>query len=745
MRKKNFDKDAQDKLGQEYFQKGNLEKAVDCFKKNLISTNQLTSEEIVKYLRNIGLCYLKMNKFKKAQKYLFSAIEICEREDLHKHKASSLQYLGLTYYWLGNYSKALEFYNRALNLFDEKKDKAQIAALLEMIGMLKKELGDLSGALEFLLKALKKKEQLGNAISIGTSFLNIGVIYYSLKNNKNAEEFYQKALNSYQEVDHKHGIAQSLTNMGNVFTRNKNFKRALDCYEQALEISEMLNDKFTIGNILNNMGRIYQKKEENVKALELYLQALKIKQDLGNSEGIILCLLSIGNVQIKTGEYNKALKNFRQSLELARKNNNKINICKNYKFISDVYEKMENYKKANENLKLYLELNNEIYNEESQKKIAEMQTKYETEKKEKEAEIYRLKNIELGKKNKKIKKQKEILQKANEDLRKSEIKYNIVTAELNKNIGMKLIGNSDSMNKIKELINVICHTDNTNILIIGESGTGKEIVAKQIHQLSKRQKNNFYGVNSSAIPESLFESEFFGHEKNAFTGANNTHIGWFEVANSGTLFLDEIGTMSLDQQVKLLRVLEERKIVRIGSHKEIPIDIRIISATNIDLYKKVNLHKFRDDLYHRLSTFVIQIPPLRQRKEDIPLLLEHFVKIFGTLMNKRINKIEKNVSKALTGYDFPGNVRELKNIVERAIIVSDSSTLKLKHFAIPQCEDTIPTDSEIITLAEMEKDLLLRALHKTGFNKNQAAKLLGVERRVVFRKMIKYGIEKEEK
>ncbi|MCK4357913.1 MAG: sigma-54-dependent Fis family transcriptional regulator, partial [Candidatus Cloacimonetes bacterium] len=250
-----------------------------------------------------------------------------------------------------------------------------------------------------------------------------------------------------------------------------------------------------------------------------------------------------------------------------------------------------------------------------------------------------------------------------------------------------------------------------------------------------------YAVNSSAIPESLFESHFFGYEKNAFTGANTTHIGWFEIADKGTLFLDEIGTMSFEQQAKLLRVLEESKIVRVGSHKEIDVDVHIISATNINLLEKVREKKFRNDLYYRLATFVINIPPLRERKEDIPLLLRYFVEMFSCVLNKKIKRIENQIDSALINYDFPGNIRELKNMVERAILISDSSTLKLKHFVIPKSDSEFDSFEDIIPLEEMEKKLILKALKATGFNKRQAAKLLKVNRRVVERRMVKYGIK----
>jgi transcriptional regulator with PAS, ATPase and Fis domain len=211
----------------------------------------------------------------------------------------------------------------------------------------------------------------------------------------------------------------------------------------------------------------------------------------------------------------------------------------------------------------------------------------------------------------------------------------------------------------------VAKADNTSVLITGESGTGKELVARGIHYLSERKKSYFYAVNCSAIPESLFESEFFGHKKGSFTGANEDKAGWFEIAHGGTLFLDEVVEMQPAMQSKLLRVLEERKIRRIGSSIDIPVDVRIIAATNQDIHKLIETGKFRTDLYYRLNSFEISIPPLRDRKDDIPLLLDYYVKLLSQRLGKRINSIDAAVSRVMASYNFPGNVRELKNMVER--------------------------------------------------------------------------------
>jgi transcriptional regulator with GAF, ATPase, and Fis domain len=378
-------------------------------------------------------------------------------------------------------------------------------------------------------------------------------------------------------------------------------------------------------------------------------------------------------------------------------------------------------------------------------KVFELQVKYDTEQKEKEAALLQEKNDELAQKNAEIEDKNIQLKETIKRLHESEIKYNIVSEEIDKVTDTNMVGDSTAIREIRKLILMAAKADNINVLITGESGTGKEVVARQIHKFSSRKKNNFYAVNSSAVPESLFESQMFGHEKNAFTGASDAKMGWFEIADKSTLFLDEIGTLSPDLQVKLLRVLEDHKVVKLGSHKEIKVDVRIISATNIDLLKEVREDKFRIDLYHRLATYVINIPPLRERKEDIPVLLRHFVKDFSGKMNKKITRIDDKVIKELQKYDFPGNVRELKNMVERAVLMSNSSILRTHCFLIPENHLEHSDEQKILPLDELEKQHIIKALELTGYHQQKAADLLHVNRKVIERRMKKYEISSPRK
>ncbi len=306
---------------------------------------------------------------------------------------------------------------------------------------------------------------------------------------------------------------------------------------------------------------------------------------------------------------------------------------------------------------------------------------------------------------------------------------------------IELIGNSPPMVKIKEIINRIKDFD-IPVLITGETGTGKEMVAKMIHYTSKKKYLPFIAVNCSAIPHELFESEMFGYEKGAFTGADKRKIGLLEEAGEGTLFLDEIGDMPLELQAKLLRVLEEKNFRRLGGIQDIPFKGRLIAATNKDLEDRVRKGEFRDDLFFRLNVINIKIPPLRNRKEDIPLLVEHFIDFYSHKYNKKITGVSPRLLEKLLGYDWPGNIRELKNIIERAVILSDKGILDIEDVIFPlKSRDEINIQKKLLSLKEVEKNHIVQVLKATRGNKSEAARLLGITRTTLRKKIKEYGIK----
>ena len=303
-----------------------------------------------------------------------------------------------------------------------------------------------------------------------------------------------------------------------------------------------------------------------------------------------------------------------------------------------------------------------------------------------------------------------------------------------------VVGRSEAMEKVYRMVQKVAPTDAT-VLLRGESGTGKELIARAIHELSPRAEKPFVAVSCGALPESLLESELFGHEKGAFTGADRRKEGLFQVAGEGTLFLDEIGEVSLATQVKLLRVLQTHEMVPLGATRPVPVQARIIAATNRDLEGALRAGTFREDLYYRINVFPIVLPPLRERREDIPDLVNHFLKKYGGAKAA----IDPDALAALMRYNWPGNVRELENVVERAVIMTGGGVITradLPTHIVFSTEASLPVDIPAagLSLEEMERSLIVKALDKARGNKTEAARLLGVTRRRLYSMMERLGV-----
>ena len=342
-----------------------------------------------------------------------------------------------------------------------------------------------------------------------------------------------------------------------------------------------------------------------------------------------------------------------------------------------------------------------------------------------------------------------------------------------------IIGNSNGLNHALNIAVQVANTD-LSVLINGESGVGKEVFSQIIHSLSARKHNPFIAVNCGAIPEGTIDSELFGHEKGSFTGAIGQKIGLFEMANGGTLFLDEVANLSYDVQISLLRVVQERRLKRIGSNKEINLDVRIIVASNERLSEVARKGKFREDLYHRFNEFTIEVPPLRERKKDIMIFAEYFLEHIGADLGRKMTGFEPEVESIFQSYPWYGNVRELKNIIKRAALLSDGSIVQLKAlpfeivnhekltFGVHEVEPEILKETAPVQIAnpitavnhvntvtlpspqpfnlksaaqEAEYDAIMHTLQKAKYNKSKAAELLGIDRKTLYNKLKKFGIE----
>jgi len=304
----------------------------------------------------------------------------------------------------------------------------------------------------------------------------------------------------------------------------------------------------------------------------------------------------------------------------------------------------------------------------------------------------------------------------------------------------ELIGQSEAMRRVREQIETVAPVD-TTVLIEGESGTGKELVARAIHRLSPRRYNPMVVVHCGALTETLIESELFGHEKGAFTGAQYRKKGKFEAAMGGTIFLDEIADISLKTQTDLLRVLQEREIVRVGGTQPIKVDFRVIAATNRNLAELVKEGRFRSDLYYRLNVFTIHLPPLRERHGDTALLAQYFLEKFSRQMNRKFTGFERAAMELLVSHNWPGNVRELENIIERAVVVGREPLIRASDLALSRPAET--TDD--LTLEAVERKHILRVLEDFGWNQTQAAKALGIDRVTLYHKIRRYGLKQPER
>ncbi len=702
-------------------------------------------------------------------------------EDLHEHDliCSLFVKTGQAYLEVREYETALKYHLIAKELLKKSGDDARLSHVLADIGLNYLNLGAYVKAMEYTRSSIEISERLGN-LNLVFAYNNYASIYYSLKRSDKALKYYLFALKKGDEMSFHKMDAHILNNIANIYSDKNNFEKAHEYYIRSLACEATQEEKYSRASTINNIGIIYSRQKQFDEAIQWFEKSIAISEKYGLRETLAKNHLDMSHVFAKKNDHQRALtyldkaeklfvecsvpryllsifvnraeimlamnqcaeaeKALKSAMEIVQRSENEYEISRLYETFTALYLRKGDSERVIDYQKKLIEAQKEEYKADYNQKLAEMQASFEVEQKEKEAEIYRIKAVELQNKNDEISAQKVQLEKTLHQLRKSEISYEFLNNEIKERLGFTIIGESQQMKQILNLVQRVAQSSATSVLITGETGTGKELVARAIHECSSRKNENFCAVNISSIPETLFESEFFGYKKNAFTGAKEDKTGWFEIANDGTLFLDEIGTWLPQLQSKFLRVLESKKIIPVGSEREIEVDFRLISATNDNLQEMIDENRFRADLYYRLSSFVINIPPLRERVEDIPALLEYFVKHLSSRQNKRITRIEKQVESALMSYPFPGNVRELKNMIERAVILSSTSVLKLSSFTIPKSSGR---DDSVIPLATIEREMVLRALKQSGFHQRNAAKLLGITPKSLERRMIKHEIKRE--
>jgi two-component system, NtrC family, response regulator AtoC len=665
-------------------------------------------------LDKLGLFYQKIGDLNEATAIFQKALNLSNNENVLKDIIYFSNELGELFLRLDNYKFALQNYRKAHELSTELQDSKRISVCLNNIGNVYFCLENYEKALKYFLKSFDIREKSKDLLPLANSLNNIGVIYHKLEKDQKALEVFQRAYKIHSKLNHKSGIKISLNNLGTSYDKLEEYEKAMEYHQKSLDFRQETGTSSEISNAMNNIGNIFKNTQKYNLALQYYHHALELDEKNIDKPTIVILLINLGSTYLEIKEYDKAFRYLTEGMKTASEIESKESLQQIYKHLSDYYLAVENLNDALDYYKKYSDLRNELQEKKTSNKLLELQLNFEIEQKEKENEIIKLRNIDD--------------------------KYSLITKDLEQRIEKNFIGESQSIKVILKEALKAAKFKNTNVIITGESGTGKEIIARIIHHASDRKEFGFFPVNCSAIPETLLESEFFGHKKGTFTGAVDDKKGLFELAHKGTLFLDEIADMPLSLQAKLLRAIEERKIKKIGDSEEISVDIRIIAATNQNIDDLIRQDRFRLDLYHRLNTLIVSIPALRTRPEDIEPLVSHFTKELSLQLNKPAPLIDSELFGILRNYDFPGNVRELKNLVERALIICENNVLDKKCFPVIGTAQSTNNIANL-NIKQNEELLIKTALEKTKNNKSKAAGILGISRHTLLRRLSEMKIE----
>ena len=702
-------------IGLIHYELMNTNAATDYLHNSLrIFENEISYIKKTDLLEKLGLLNENTGNFTEAVKFFQKAVAISNNAKELKDIIYFSNKAGQMFINLDDYKSALQHYQKSYDLSAQLQDTERMSVCQNNIGKVYFCLEDYEKSLEYFLNSFQIREQTDDTKSIANSLNNIGAIYHKINNTDKALEVFSRAMKMHEELNNEAGIAISLNNMGTIYNKSGKFEKAIEYHQKSLKIRKKIGTKNEISFSLNNIGNIYKNTNKYKKALQYYHEALALDEKRSDKPMTLILFINLGNTYLAVKEYDKALFYLKKSLKISEEIGSKENLQAINVHLSDYYFAVGKYKKSLLYYKKFSNLRNELQENKTGKKLLQLQLNFELEQKKKENEIKRLENIGD--------------------------KYSLISKDLEQRIERNFIGKSRIIKTIlKDTLKAAEYKD-TNVIITGESGTGKEIIARIIHHAGERKEFGFFPINCAAIPETLLESEFFGHKKGTFTGAVEDKKGLFELAHQGTLFLDEIADMPLSLQAKLLRAIEEKTIKRIGDEREILVDIRIIAATNQDIEKLLKNNNFRLDFYHRLNTLEINIPPLRERPEDIESLMRHFSKTVSRKLNKTIPEIDTDLFDFLKNYDFPGNVRELKNLVERALIICENNVLNKKCFPLVIFNQSANNVSDY-SIKENEKQLIKTVLKKTNSNISQAAKILGISRHTLTRRLSEFHIK----
>jgi transcriptional regulator with PAS, ATPase and Fis domain len=651
--------------------------------------------------------------------------------------AELYQTFGYLYWLQQDTKKAIIYLQRSLEVINGCDNIQAIPARYTNLGYLYEYSGDYETAEKIYRRGMEFARINNNMEALRLAYAALGRLHMSRHNYPKAIEFFKATASLYEADLQNMNYLTVLCNLATSYAQNKQPQKAIREFQKVLtdELKKQ-NPEFyfsTLANLSINLINL-EKYEQAETALT---DAFSFAQKNGAVEMKFGCYINRGLLYSRRQKLEAAAASYKKAAQIAEKTDNQKQQTVAYRSLADIYQKEQDFKQAIK----YLEKTRNLASQQKNLKVLTAVCKALAKCYEAEgdlAQAYKYLNEHLqSKQDYEEVQQKQAVELNSEDIISTGRSHRIlfkksvsfIPDEMASKIGGALIGSSNKMQKVVQEAYLASTNSKSSVLLCGESGTGKELIANLIHFSSNRHKGPFITVNSATFNSSVVQSALFGHTKGAFTGASNKRVGYFEAANKGTIFLDEISQMPLDIQAQLLRVLEQKSVKPLGTHKKIKVDFRLISASNQDIFKLVKQDKMRLDFVNRINTLSIKIPPLRQRREDIPLLIDHFLdEISNRLQNKR-PEISRRAVNLLCEYDYPGNIRQLINMLEKLILFCKDNSIEEEDVLLLEPEtrkQNIDLKRVNFNLWENEKKLILAAMKKSNNVKTEAAKLLGI-------------------
>lgn len=659
-----------------------------------------------KIFQSFGFMHWLQEDFKNSINYLKQSLDIINKSGDVLAIPQRYTNLGYIYESKGDFETAEKYYLMGLDYANNNNYQRALHLALAALARVKMAANKNFEAIEYLTKALDLMDDNPNNRERLSALMNIACCYDNLQDYYKAMEYLNLLPMKWLQENNPEFYHNILLNIASV-------EKAMGKYEAAEEkllIVEQFAQQKNIQNFLLysvvSLGGVYAESGQFDKAVPTLKRAIDIAEEKDSQKELNRCYLSLADVYKKSKQSHKAIEYFDKALILARKQGLMQDVVKILYDLSECFFSIKEPVKAYKTLQKYVKTK-EKYDESQKKKEAEKETSYE-------AGRSRQHKFSEG--------------------------FSLISKEMSDLIGIQIIGKSTTMDNVIQKAFLASRSSDASVLLLGESGSGKDLFAKLIHYASVRHKGPFIAVNSAVFSAGLVQSALFGHKKGAFTGASYDHKGYFEEADKGSIFLDEISEMPSDIQANLLRILEQKVIKPLGDSIDRKTDFRLISASNRDMNKLLEENKFRFDLFNRINTIEIHIPPLRERKEDIPLLIEYFIYTISERLQKGHSQISQAAINMLCEYDYPGNVRELKNMIERLILFSKNNKIKKEDIFSLQTVQPKPASTKNIknlNLADNEQELIAEAMRRTDNVQVKAAKLLGISTYTLNRRLKK--------